>query len=391
MSKKKKFKNVWDLTAEEQMAAIDDVFGLGKVKDAPLDENCLNASLAQKIVCDVVGKVYAEPTSDIQPVITNDVKSIPYSEIDTIENDSEKKQSLSSFLHKLDDTDTLKFDFIEELDRVIVDDHVSPTTLSIKYIELTDIDFENGDYDADNIGKLFNELYFYIITCKHPFAIADIATLENDIKQIKSFNNNRFLIVSIDYYYLIYIIDEDSKNKFLSIPEIYKMDDKRTLQLMVTLCYNAGATQNIFFNEDMDYIKKYKEYTDKLNRYETFLDILNDDDDTIFKSSISDEADIPVLDATYLQRNVRETLMKLTDEEDDYDDEDEEDVDDAPTCTCQHNSVNETNEEEDEYANLLDDIADEKIDVEQPTTNTTSTNSSNDNAFSGTFPVIKKH
>lgn len=384
MSKKKKFKNVWDLSVDEQMKSTDDIFSLGKVKNAPLDENGLTSDLAAKIFCDITGNKYVEP-KDEKSTMKQDIKQYD-SSLNAVTIDPWNEIQSTN-----DDTDSLKFNFIKELDRVIVDDHISPTTLSLKYINLTEINFCEDDYDADEIGSIINDMYFYIITCKHPFAVIDNKRFENDIKKFKSINTDRFIIVSVDYYYLLYLIDEESKNKFLDIPEIYNMDDKRMLQFMITMCYNAGATQNIFFNDDIDYIRSYKEYCDRLDRYQLYMHLIETDKNTVMNNE-DDEINIPIIDAAYLQRNVRETLMTLTDE-DDYDDEDDDELVESDINTVVNNVSNTTvvqnnlNVNTEDFSNLLDDVAEEKID----TTTIIDDKSDNSSFNAGVIPVIKKH
>lgn len=384
MSKKKKFKNVWDLSVDEQMKSTDDIFSLGKVKNAPLDENGLTSDLAAKIFCDITGNKYVEP-KDEKSTMKQDIKQYD-SSLNAVTIDPWNEIQSTN-----DDTDSLKFNFIKELDRVIVDDHISPTTLSLKYINLTEINFCEDDYDVDEIGSIINDMYFYIITCKHPFAVIDNKRFENDIKKFKSINTDRFIIVSVDYYYLLYLIDEESKNKFLDIPEIYNMDDKRMLQFMITMCYNAGATQNIFFNDDIDYIRSYKEYCDRLDRYQLYMHLIETDKNTVMNDE-DDEINIPIIDAAYLQRNVRETLMTLTDE-DDYDDEDDDELVESDINTVVNNVSNTTvvqnnlNVNTEDFSNLLDDVAEEKID----TTTIIDDKSDNSSFNAGVIPVIKKH
>jgi hypothetical protein len=327
---KKKHKGLWDFTAEEQqeaaeqMAQLEDkklsIFDLGKGAEAPISESGFTKDLESIIYRDILG-------SSNQPI------AIPNAGMSIVADSKPEVQTeVKEFIPSTaESTDGIHVDINRRLNRLTIDDGVSPTTLSIDYINLIEI---SGDYDDSDAAQIISLLYYYIISCKHPFAVISNIEFESKFKKYKSFNENKFIFIAIDGGQCLYYIEEEDVRKLTTLPDIYHMNTESTLQFYTALAYNAGATHNIFFIDDDEYISRYKSYLESIRSVDDYIKLMDNDKDTVFHDNIPGEVTFyaECLDATYLQKNAREQLMELIgdidDDDDDWGSDDDEDTED---------------------------------------------------------------
>lgn len=329
----KKQKNQWDLTFEEQVQACEDLY---KVETSKMDVSDLGDNHASRLAdglvttvedCEQMLRSVISPKSTIDSTSSyekSDNKDLIINEVNLDNN-----QLPREYTCEIGSTNGIQFCLNDDIDRLVVDDGVSPTTLSIQYLNLTEIDID--DYDPSEQADIINQLFYYIISCKHPFAVMSNEEFDKFISNITEFDTNKFIIISVDYYHLLYFVSDYDRNIFTNIiPEKYNFDTETYIKMCVALSYNAGATHNIFFIEDTEYITKWKNITDKMGRLGEYVSLIENDRKTVHgdNSDYTDDHHY-VLDGCYLQTQSRKLLEILTgyDEEDEDDDFDDEDMD----------------------------------------------------------------
>lgn len=262
----------------------------------------------------------------------------------------------------------IEFAIDTTLNRMVINDGVSPTTLSIKYIGFGDTLIE-GSYDPDHIGEIINLLYAFIISSKHPTGILTVEEFYEKFKKYNSVNGDRFVFFLVQDYVLMYYVGPEERNVLIEIPSIYNMTPDQLLQFYITLVYRTNETHNIFFIEDSYYIESYR--TRKaVNDY--FMYLVDTDDETVMLDTPNTEKlleRLNVLDAKEVQISARQLVAKLTGdpfgmyEEDEEDDGKEED-DNADT----DDKDGEDDSSETTEAEILDDEddIDALLDYDEP-------------------------
>lgn len=342
MGKKKNKGNIWDITTEEQKRAAEEmyqfesgevgIFDISSKKSSKpkINDNGFSNELESQILNDFGGNSRRGSVDDYK-----------YCTPEPDEQSYDHKQNISykaPIEHRVQPNrvepakNTLRFEVNDILNRIVVNDGISPTTLSMDYIDFTDI--VPGTFDPDELGSIITELFVYIISCKHPFAIIDDIEFEEKFKNIGSVNSDKFMVTTADIsskeYFLLYYIDQDSREEFLNLSEKYNLSDVMTLKLFVSLAYKTGETHNILLIEDDRYLNSF------MNGYKNadqFIDMVMNDADTMTIGDVESEhisayERLNVIDAEKLQSSVRELLSKLTGDDDDDDMNDDDDLDD---------------------------------------------------------------
>ena len=311
---------------------------------------------------------------------TNDESETFDESVDDFDNDeeSEEVESYDSFIDKLsknesydvDDSEDdelsdqvttpvsintsnqIKFRFIEDLNRLVIDDGLAPTSISIDYVHSTAI--KDMEYDDDYTGNTVSLLYYYILSTKHPYMILTKEEFVNIFRNVASYNTQNISLMEInDKYVAVYLVDKDTNEVLLDkIPEIYEFNNKEMLQYMLTIAINSGSIHNTFFYDQETYIEKFIDYTKSY----TNLDDLNnsgikffDDSEDISERTYATLVDyLVVLDFESLRDEAMAIIEDITDESDDEiineEDDDEESIEEE---------IDDLDEENEDFDDLL--------------------------------------
>ena len=393
--KKKKQRDSWDLTAEEQMELADAFYEAEKKgqllklnkdgKASKFTENGLEPGIEELIHQRLVASEHKNDENLTNN--TNDESETFDESVDDFDNDeeSEEVESYDSFIDKLsknesydvDDSEDdelsdqvttpvsintsnqIKFRFIEDLNRLVIDDGLAPTSISIDYVHSTAI--KDMEYDDDYTGNTVSLLYYYILSTKHPYMILTKEEFVNIFRNVASYNTQNISLMEInDKYVAVYLVDKDSKEVLLDkIPEIYEFNNKEMLQYMLTIAINSGSIHNAFFYDQETYIEKFIDYTKSY----TNLDDLNnsgikffDDSEDISEITYETLVDyLVVLDFESLRDEAMAIIEDITDESDDEiineEDDDEESIEEE---------IDDLDEENEDFDDLLNSDDDEE-------------------------------
>ena len=389
--KKKKQRDSWDLTAEEQMELADAFYEAEKKgqllkldkdgKASKFTENGLEAGIEELIHQRLVASEHKNDKN-----LTNN----------TNDEESEEVESYDSFIDKLsknesydeDDSEDdelsdqvttpvsintsnqIKFRFIEDLNRLVIDDGLAPTSISIDYVHSTAI--KDMEYDDDYTGETVSLLYYFILSTKHPYMILTKEEFVNIFRNVASYNTQNISLMEInDKYVAVYLVDKDSKEVLLDkIPEIYEFNNKEMLQYMLTIAINSGSIHNTFFYDQETYIEKFIDYTKSYTNLDDLTLLLNNSDTKFFDDSedISERTyetlteDLTVLDFESLREetvSVFEDTIDLSNDESDDEIINEED-DDEESIEEEIDDLDEENEDFDDLLNSDDDEEEEE-------------------------------
>ena len=278
--KKKKQRDSWDLTAEEQMELADAFYEAEKKgqllklnkdgKASKFTENGLEPGIEELIHQRLVASEHKNDENLTNN--TNDESETFDESVDDFDNDeeSENVESYDSFIDKLsknesydeDDSEDdelsdqvttpvsintsnqIKFRFIEDLNRLVIDDGLAPTSISIDYVHSTAI--KDMEYDDDYTGNTVSLLYYYILSTKHPYMILTKEEFVNIFRNVASYNTQNISLMEInDKYVAVYLVDKETHEVLLDkIPEIYEFNNKEMLQYMLTIAINSGSIHN---------------------------------------------------------------------------------------------------------------------------------------------------
>ena len=387
--KKKKQRDSWDLTAEEQMELADAFYEAEKKgqllkldkdgKASKFTENGLEPGIEELIHQRLVASEHKNDENLTNN--TNDESETFDESVDDFDNDeeSENVESYESFIDKLsknesydvDDSEDdelsdqvttpvsintsnqIKFRFIEDLNRLVIDDGLAPTSISIDYVHSTAI--KDMEYDDDYTGNTVSLLYYYILSTKHPYMILTKEEFVNIFRNVASYNTQNISLMEInDKYVAVYLVDKDTNEVLLDkIPEIYEFNNKEMLQYMLTIATNSGSIHNTFFYDQETYIEKFIDYTKSY----TNLDDLNnsgikffDDSEDISERTYGTLVDyLVVLDFESLRDEAMAIIEDITDESDDEiineEDDDEESIEEE---------IDDLDEENEDFDDLLD-------------------------------------
>ena len=368
--KKKKQRDSWDLTAEEQMELADAFYEAEKKgqllklnkdgKASKFTENGLEPGIEELIHQRLVASEHKNDENLTNN--TNDESETFDESVDDFDNDeeSEEVESYDSFIDKLSKNESydednseddelsdqvttpvsintsnqIKFRFIEDLNRLVIDDGLAPTSISIDYVHSTAI--KDMEYDDDYTGNTVSLLYYYILSTKHPYMILTKEEFVNIFRNVASYNTQNISLMEInDKYVAVYLVDKDTNEVLLDkIPEIYEFNNKEMLQYMLTIAINSGSIHNTFFYDQETYIEKFIDYTKSY----TNLDDLNnsgikffDDSEDISERTYATLVDyLVVLDFESLRDEAMAIIEDITDESDDEiineEDDDEESI-----------------------------------------------------------------
>ena len=355
---KKKNKDIWDLSPEEQKKSADKFYEFEKgnlgIMDIthvpkPLNENGLTGDIEAKIVADLTGK---KPIEDIPNESKEPDKKIQVSSIYGVfgKGDKNKVEMTQATKEEVNESlsdsvedevakdensllQSIRFFYDLDLEKMYVDDGVVSSVLSFPVISQQDI---IGAYDADDIGDIVETLRLYIISLKHPSAIIsmdDFFSNKYKFDKVKSYNKDKYIFFYHENNVFCYRVDVDSLNDMKHLLDNSLCSDDLTnyLRFYVSLSFACGSLNGAFFVEDIDFIEKFK--SSLHNRVEEFTDDFFNDEETTLLSTDEDGALI-WYDVYDVQTLARRTISNIVGEcyfgsdGDDYDDEDDEFYDD---------------------------------------------------------------
>lgn len=345
MSKKHK-NDYWDTNSEDQLKILDafyeaetkdkNVMDLLKV-DPLKEETGIPSSLEQSIIESLTSS--ANPTID-DSGDEDFWNTNSMNEDDAIDDD----ESWGTFTLESDDDDEeepdeeevkedtkpvknigvglrkITYTIREILHRMIVNDgDIAPTAFNFDIAVAQEI---VGVYDADDITDKINLLDLYITSLKHPTAIYLKDDFIDEYGCVESFDDDKFVFMSVDNFVLAYAINIDSKRHFTEY--VGKLTEHSTdindiLKIYVSLAFACGTMHQAFFVEEDDYLAYFMNST--YNQKDLFKKVFFEDKSTNMSFSGDSEMFSDIISVEALQKLARNTISAMTGE--DYFGEDE--------------------------------------------------------------------
>lgn len=345
--KKKKQKDFWgdSLTAKDQMKALDLIADIesgkksGKkgnraasifdISDVPVDdENGLPAGLMNAISKDMKKKHGKFVEDEVEYTSVSVIKE---EEVD----DEDEKSPLVRMLeqngkpvrHEVfeylepEPPSTIvpvEFKLNKPLKRVEITDRVIPVSMRIPTLrETAEIEYNENEFDADQLGEDIGLIYSYIISCKHPTAIFTIAEFVDMMERIVDYDDTRFIFMILeDEYILAYDMRSESREAFNN----YLMDELDynpvdILRCYISIAYLVGTLHSAFYVEDFQYVMEFKD--SEFNQTYEFIHAINEDEDT-YHGERDDDDEHNLIDVQELQTAARERISVLVGEDEDY-------------------------------------------------------------------------
>lgn len=265
--------------------------------------------------------VIASGDSDIV-INENPTSSIAVDNTETVRPVADNLPSVDEKKIGIDDI-SIKFDYINPLDKLIIDDGTTKKTFAVdRAVEDNIYEITEDDFDDDEVSDKTSLLLGYIITCQHPWAIVPTATFERDFKSVESFDFKSYIFVNIDSFICIYVLSETNRDTLLSLMDTYEMNRSECMNFWISLAYHCGIINNAFYVENTDYMLEFINLT--VGHYETFKEIFFNDSNTIVTDSTTDISEY-IDDCKFVQSTARKFLSSIADKIYGYEDEDEDD------------------------------------------------------------------
>lgn len=357
MGKKNKYKDMWDLSPEEQQAGLEEFAafekGMGDISSISNrdDSSGLTVELASLIASDVLsGKTKSKDTNRLEPVKEVEtesvsLKAVVHKEETVIKQTNEPICNTCAVLTKRSGIIRIIHKKLAQLNRLILSDGIAPNGVSLSVsstlaMENFNIDDCTEKYEYDNFEDFITDFVVYTITLKHPTAVYTYEEFYSHKylfdRCLNEWNRKRFIFVALEEYVLGYEIDYLSFEEFFN--GIYNTfaDEKQaktfTTRHAIALALSAGSLNQAFFIEDNDYIESL--HKSDLNMKDEFSkNFINDPETVLTDDPENENTGIDMYDAESLQSDVRGMISIITGDDyfgddDDEDDEDEDDDDD---------------------------------------------------------------
>ena len=172
------------------------------------------------------------------------------------------------------------------------------------------------------ITDKINLLDLYITSLKHPTAIYLKDDFIDEYGCVESFDDDKFVFMSVDNFVLAYAINIDSKRHFTEY--VGKLTEHSTdindiLKIYVSLAFACGTMHQAFFVEEDDYLAYFMNST--YNQKDLFKKVFFEDKSTNMSFSGDSEMFSDIISVEALQKLARNTISAMTGE--DYFGEDE--------------------------------------------------------------------
>lgn len=284
--------------------------------------------------------------------------------------------------------------------KVIIDDGLVPTAVSVYHSTSIQLQEENIPDDSDTVAQLISKLFYYIITCKHPAVIMSEETFELEFSLLEKINVNKFVLFKNNGFVYVYVMDEEEINNFYSVTEIFNMDDNDLLRFMISTAIASKSPHNAFLYNDEDEVDSVMEARHDV-KY--LMNMIYSDSDTRYTGHYASNDILNRMGVTDLQtftQDVYDLIENLTvtmndedndpdtDIEEDFDDEDDIDVTDYPDIemTTDTDDIDQMFEE----LESADDILASKIETTVTQTSTIIKANDTDSDDDMTVPVIHR-
>lgn len=247
---------------------------------------------------------------------------------------------------------------LKELERFVIDDGISPITISYRHIRQFYQSTVIKGISDDDVNNIISKIFLYIITRKHPVCVMTYEEFNNYFNHIKSYDLLKFPIFDVDNYILLYYfdaLDEGEDNPVLTTiinigDNIAGNDSSIFLQFIAYVAFTAGYVSSSFFIEDDDYVKAYKDFSkDNIPKY---MELIKSDKKTIIVNEDTDPLkDIDMYDAEEICCEAREILDKISPENDEeYEDMD---VNDYRSSTLEDVGILDNSKKSDELGDQI--------------------------------------
>ena len=275
----------------------------------------------------------------------------------------------------------IKIKLIPELDRLIIDDGIAPSSFTLKFkCEQTDAmryDDDNED-DKEEIEETITDFLNFFIILKHPSAIYTIEEFKSltssesyDIKRFHVFKDNYMLYKDNNFVYAYKInIDE-----FADLTKWVEHNSTSLNDILATYCSIAFALNRADqgFLIGADYVSSF--INSNLNQKREFMNYLvsveeadQSVDESITFDEIDDMEEIHTKNIESLEIFYSDIVPDFDDDDDDDDDDieiDDEDDAEADDAEEADDEVDDAEEADDEDINI-DDSEFDKIDELAP-------------------------
>ena len=357
MGKKKsrRLGNNWDLTAEEQARQLEEFhkFETGQIdlamlvnenRKPKLNSNGLSAGIEELIIKDMLKR--GEVTHSPRPITKMEA---------TLGRTpgTEASNSISGLLgcRKI----VFNTKYTDELYKVIIDDEISPTTVSLALALDQDLAIA---LDVDDTYDKIITLYDYIITQKYPTAIYSEAEFElnYDFSKVVNgyYDESKFRFIRSNGYILCYAIDNESVKRFKEILDDNKYDQTELLKTYLSIADTCRSVMQSFFPEEVWYIEEL--YNSIYNQKDLFHEVFIHDESIIINETENYPKGIDGIqpeECSLIVKSGKRLIEYLTgedtlDEEDEMYEEIEEQMNELLQDMDMSRSIEEVNLDEDE-------------------------------------------
>lgn len=358
MSKKNKKRKVdyFDLTPEEQMANANMFHNVEKgeasfldalnykVPTAPIAQSDYTRQIERACLgikeTDEETSYFAEVDNVISDAsrsnnhsTTDDDNTIPYTYTDSHED----KPDVNVYINE-NDTDEDKitddglsrvhFHYEPIVGKMIITDGLVSTPVSVCHTSAIDINQELIPDDDDALGHMLSKIFFYIISCKHPAVIVSEDAFEIECSMYAMININRFIFFKNNGFVYAYIIEEDERDAFYSVMDIFNMNNEELLRYVIGAAYAVSNVNSIFQYNDEDEVESLMEARHDIKG---LIKLIDEDPETQYAGHNATRSVMNRLGVVNLQKtveDVRGLLDNLTDEIDDDDDDEDDYIED---------------------------------------------------------------
>lgn len=299
---KKSFKDIWDITAEEQMQSAEefrryengevDIFSISSGRTIPgFTDDGLPYDVINKMqnIYGIYGKqnTVVEPENDnVNPVNA----SIPYTGIADIIEKTNEKENLVPEIENITQQDlpitndnSIKgvfFDYLKELGLMTINDTIGSRIHNLNnisaYCELYPVESE---MDASDIADIASQIYYLIISTTYPVCVMDKDVFEKEFSIFDSIDNSQYLFFQSSGYISAYYISPEEREKFFYIIEETLKEDN-VIPFYMSLLTACDTVNNAYMHENTEFVKKWKGITD--SNIERFISKITSDETTTY-------------------------------------------------------------------------------------------------------------
>lgn len=201
---------------------------------------------------------------------------------------------------------------IDELGKLIIDDGIFPTVISIPHIKETRMDEEfvnmminceadeDGEKEYDFTEYVANLLYFIIAT-KHPTAVFTIDEYMSAFSHIVDMNTKDLIFFTNNEYVFFYLFNDEDRDKIYNLLD--DMDSIDFIRALYTIVLNSSTVHQAFFADDKDYIERFR--NSEYNNTEYWINYILRHEDT------EEDPNATSVGSLYLNDDVFNLMIKM--------------------------------------------------------------------------------